>query len=115
MSFAAPQPPGLAEAAPAAGTSPVAVVGYVGLVTRTLAFAVDAAIINTNYAIQGKLDPAKDAIARESAESPYVNVIAVRKADADKPWVKKLVAAWHSEEVRSYVNSKYVGVVVAGF
>jgi len=46
MSFAAPQPPGLAEAAPAAGTSPVAVVGYVGLVTRTLAFAVDAAIIN---------------------------------------------------------------------
>jgi len=76
---------------------------------------VDAAIINTNYAIQGKLDPAKDAIARESAESPYVNVIAVRKADADKPWVKKLVAAWHSEEVRSYVNSKYAGVVVAGF
>ena len=76
---------------------------------------VDAAIINTNYAIQGKLDPAKDAIARESADSPYVNVIAVRKADADKPWVKKLVAAWHSEEVRSYVNSKYAGVVVAGF
>ena len=46
MSFVAPQPPGLAEAAPAAGTAPVAVVGYVGLVTRTLAFAVDAAIIN---------------------------------------------------------------------
>ena len=46
MTFAAPQPPGLVEAAPAAGTAPVAVVGYVGLVTRTLAFAVDAAIIN---------------------------------------------------------------------
>ena len=46
MSFAAPQPPGLGEAAPAAGTAPVAVVGYVGLVTRTLAFALDAAIIN---------------------------------------------------------------------
>jgi uncharacterized RDD family membrane protein YckC len=46
MSFAAPQPPGLAEAVPAAGAPPVAVVGYVGLVTRTLAFALDAAIIN---------------------------------------------------------------------
>jgi uncharacterized RDD family membrane protein YckC len=46
MTFAAPQPPGLGEAAPAAGTAPVAVVGYVGLVTRTLAFALDAAIIN---------------------------------------------------------------------
>ena len=46
MTFAAPQPPGLGEAAPAAGTAPVAVVGYVGLVTRTLAFALDAAVIN---------------------------------------------------------------------
>jgi len=46
MTFAAPQPPGLVEAAPAAGTAPVAVAGYVGVVTRTLAFAVDAAIIN---------------------------------------------------------------------
>ena len=46
MTFAAPQPPGLGEAAPAAGPAPVAVAGYVGLVTRTLAFAVDAAIIN---------------------------------------------------------------------
>jgi uncharacterized RDD family membrane protein YckC len=46
MTFAAPQPPGLGEAAPAAGAPPVAAVGYVGLVTRTLAFALDAAIIN---------------------------------------------------------------------
>lgn len=46
MTFAAPQPPGLVEAAPAAGTAPVAVAGYVGVVTRTLAFAVDAALIN---------------------------------------------------------------------
>jgi uncharacterized RDD family membrane protein YckC len=46
MTFAAPQPPGLVEAAPAAGTAPVAVAGYVGAVTRTLAFAIDAAIIN---------------------------------------------------------------------
>ena len=45
MSFAAPRPPLAAEAAPAADAAPAAV-GYVGLVTRTLAFAVDAAAIN---------------------------------------------------------------------
>lgn len=76
---------------------------------------VAAAIINTNYAIQGKLDPAKDAIARESAESPYVNVIVVRKADAQKPWVKKLVAAYHSPEVKKAIATRWPGVVVPGF
>jgi D-methionine transport system substrate-binding protein len=57
---------------------------------------VDAAVINTNYAIQGKLDPAKDAIARESKDSPYVNLVVVRQADVEKPWVKKLVAAYQA-------------------
>ena len=76
---------------------------------------VDAAVINTNYAIQGKLDPAKDAIARESKDSPYVNLLVVRKADADKPWVKKLVAAYHSEEVRKLILAKWPGVVVPGW
>ena len=75
---------------------------------------VEAAVINTNYALQGKLDPAKDAIARESADSPYVNVIVVRQADAQKPWVQKLVQAYHSDEVRKYI-ARFPGVVVPGF
>ncbi|GEJ58977.1 MetQ/NlpA family ABC transporter substrate-binding protein [Anaeromyxobacter diazotrophicus] len=76
---------------------------------------VTAAAVNTNYAIQGKLDPAKDAIAREAADSPYVNVIVVRAADAQKPWVQKLVAAYHSDEVRKLIAAKWPGVVVPGF
>ena len=75
---------------------------------------VQAAVINTNYAIQGKLDPAKDAIAREAADSPYVNVIVVRQADAQKPWVKQLVDAYHSDEVKRYI-ARFPGVVVQGF
>jgi D-methionine transport system substrate-binding protein len=74
-----------------------------------------AAVINTNFAIEGKLDPAKDAIARESADSPYVNVLVVRQADQGKPWVKKLVAAYHSPEVKRFITTKYPGVVVPGF
>ncbi|MFX6160430.1 MetQ/NlpA family ABC transporter substrate-binding protein, partial [Acinetobacter baumannii] len=52
---------------------------------------VTAAAINTNFALEAGIDPVKDAIARESADSPYANVIVVRKADKDKPWVAKLV------------------------
>lgn len=76
---------------------------------------VSAAVINTNYAIQGKLDPAKNAIARESKDSPYVNIIVVREADKEKPWVKKLVAAYHSDEVKKLILSRWPGVVVPGF
>ncbi len=76
---------------------------------------VDAAVINTNFAVQAKLDPAKDAIARESKDSPYVNVIAIRAADREKPWVKKLVDAFHSPEVRKFVETKYPGVLLLGF
>jgi D-methionine transport system substrate-binding protein len=76
---------------------------------------VDAAVINTNFAIQGKLDPAKDAIARESKDSPYVNLIVVRQADKGKPWVQKLVAAYHSAEVRRLIDTKWPGIVVPGF
>ena len=49
MSFAAPQPPGLAEAVPAAGAPPGALVGSAGLATRTPAVALDAAIINAIF------------------------------------------------------------------
>ena len=46
---------------------------------------VDAAAINTNYATQAGLDPVKDPILREAPKGPYVNLIAVRTADKDKP------------------------------
>lgn len=56
---------------------------------------VDAAVINTNYALEADLHPKEDAIAIESDKSPYANVIAVRAADKDAPWVKTLVEAYH--------------------
>ncbi len=75
----------------------------------------DAAAINTNFALSAGLSPAKDAIAQESAKSPYVNLIAVREADKDKPWVAKLVKAYHSEEIRKFIQTEFKGAVLAGF
>jgi D-methionine transport system substrate-binding protein len=36
---------------------------------------VDLALINTNYALEAKLDPSKDALVIEGNDSPYVNVV----------------------------------------
>ena len=75
----------------------------------------DAAGINTNYALPAGLHPGKDSIAQESAKSPYVNIIAVREQDKDKPWVAKLVKAYHSDEVRKFIQAEFKGAVVPGF
>jgi D-methionine transport system substrate-binding protein len=81
---------------------------------RTLA-DVDAAAINTNFALAAGLQPTKDANALEDVHSPYANLIAVRIKDKDQPWVKKLVAAYQSEDVRQFLKSEFKGSVVPSF
>jgi D-methionine transport system substrate-binding protein len=81
---------------------------------RTLA-DVDAAAINTNFALAAGLQPTKDAIALEDVHSPYANLIAVRAKDKDQPWVKKLVSAYQSEDVRQFLKSEFKGSVVPSF
>lgn len=75
----------------------------------------DASAVNTNFALLAGLNPAKDAIALEAAKSPYVNLLAVREQDKDKPWVAKLVKAYHSEEIRKFIETEFKGSVLAGF
>ena len=75
---------------------------------------VDAASINTNYATSAGLNPA-DAILKEDPKGPYVNLIAVRSADKDKPWVKALVESYHSPEVKAFVAEKFKGAVIASW
>jgi D-methionine transport system substrate-binding protein len=72
----------------------------------------DAVLINTNYAIGAGLNPQKDAIALEGSESPYVNIITVRKGDEDKEEIKALVEVLHSKEIQSFIEEKYEGAVV---
>lgn len=73
---------------------------------------VDAAAINTNYAVSAGLDPVKDPILREEAKGPYVNLIAVRAVDKDKPWVKPLVESYQSPEVKAFILEKFKGSVL---
>lgn len=73
----------------------------------------DAVVINANYALDAGLDPVKDPIAVESGENnPYANIVAVRKENAQKPEVIKLVEVLHSQPVRDFILEKYKGAVI---
>lgn len=75
---------------------------------------VAAAAINTNYAVEAKIEPTS-AILREDPKGPYVNLIAVRSKDKDQPWVKALVEAYQSPEVKAFILEKFKGSVLAGW
>lgn len=76
---------------------------------------VDLAMINTNYALEAKLDPSKDALVIEGGESPYVNILVSRADNKDAPAMKKLAAALLSPEVKKFIQDKYKGAVVPAF
>lgn len=68
---------------------------------------VDAAVINGNYAIPAGLSATKDGLFVEGSSSPYVNVIAVKEGNENKPEIKALVKALQSEKVKEYISKKY--------
>lgn len=76
---------------------------------------VDASIINGNYALEAKLNPAKDAILLEGAESPYANILSVKKGNETDERIQKLLIALQSDKVKDYIDSHYNGGVVAAF
>lgn len=73
------------------------------------------AVINTNYALEAKLVPTKDALFIEQKDSPYVNILTVRKGDENRPEIQKLTKALTSEDVKKFINEKYQGAVVPAF
>ncbi|MBC8995695.1 MetQ/NlpA family ABC transporter substrate-binding protein [Pseudomonas sp. N40(2020)] len=76
---------------------------------------VDLALINTNYALEAKLDPSKDALVIEGKDSPYVNILVSRADNKDSEAMKKLAAALHSPEVKQFITEKYKGAVLPAF
>lgn len=60
---------------------------------------VAAAVINTNYAVPAGLSTRRDALLVESANSPYANIIVVRRKDRHRKALIELVKAFHSQAV----------------
>ena len=76
---------------------------------------VDLALINTNYALDAKLNPTRDALVIEDGKSPYVNFVVGKPGSEKDPRVQKLVAALRSDDVKRFMADKYKGAVLPAF
>lgn len=76
---------------------------------------VDAAIINTNYALEAGLNPLEDSLIIEGSESPYANIITIRPEDKSNENIKKLIEVLQSDDVKKFIEEKYKGAVVPAF
>jgi len=73
---------------------------------------VDAAVINTNYALDAGLKPKTDALSLEGADSPYVNYLVARLDNRNDPRVQALATALRSQAVKDFIAGKYDGAVI---
>ena len=74
---------------------------------------VDYAVINSNYAIQAKLNPVKDSLLIEGSSSEYGNIVAVKEGNENKDSIKALKAALESKNVKDFIAKEYDGAVVS--
>lgn len=73
---------------------------------------VDLALINTNYALDAKLNPQKDALIIEGPDSPYTNYLVSRPDNKDDPRIKALAAALTSQRTAGFIRQTYHGAVI---
>ena len=76
---------------------------------------VEAAVINTNYALQANLSPLKDAIVLEGKNSPYANVLVIRNGDEERPDIQALEAAMNSKKMRDFILKQYKEAILPAF
>jgi D-methionine transport system substrate-binding protein len=76
---------------------------------------VDAAAINTNYALEAKLSPAQDALVLEDKDSPYANVLAIRQGEENRPEIQALKTLMTSDKMKEFILKKYNGAILPAF
>lgn len=76
---------------------------------------VTGAVINTNYALEAKLNPTKDALYIEGKDSPYSNILVTKADRAEDPVLKQVAAELNTEDVKKFILDKYQGAVVPAF
>lgn len=62
---------------------------------------VDAAIINTTFALPAGLSPSRDALFSEDKSSPYANIIVIREDSKKRKQLNRFVKALNSPEVKA--------------
>ncbi|MDR0689192.1 MAG: methionine ABC transporter substrate-binding protein, partial [Spirochaetaceae bacterium] len=67
------------------------------------------------YALEAGINPVRDNLIIEGADSPYVNGVVVRKGDENDSRIAALKKALQSPKVRDYISTHFDGGVVATF
>jgi D-methionine transport system substrate-binding protein len=62
---------------------------------------VDAAVINTTFALPAGLSPTQDALLLENTDSPYVNLMVIHENAPKKEKLEQFLEAYHSKEVKT--------------
>lgn len=73
------------------------------------------AVINTNYALEAKLDPLKDALHIESKDSPFPNILVTKAERADDPLLKQVAEELNTPEVKKFIEENYKGAIIPAF
>ncbi|MDC2845844.1 MetQ/NlpA family ABC transporter substrate-binding protein [Limosilactobacillus mucosae] len=78
---------------------------------RTLS-SVDAAVVNTNYAVAAKISTKKSIFTEpvDKNSEQWINLIAAQKKDRNKEAYKDVVKAYQTEKVKKVINEQYKGL-----
>ncbi len=72
----------------------------------------DLVLINGNFALDHGLVPLEDALALESTDSPFVNVLVTLSENTDDPFIQALYEVLSSDEIAQWIEDEYEGSVI---
>ena len=85
-----------------------------GIVGRSID-DLDAAVINTDWALKAGLGPNNRIAQEPTTDNPYRNFIAVKEGNQSQPWVKQLVASYQNDAVKAVFEKVYRGTGLSAY
>ncbi|MER8433079.1 MetQ/NlpA family lipoprotein [Mesorhizobium caraganae] len=85
-----------------------------GIVGRSVE-DLDAAVVNTDWALKSGLGPDNRIAQEPVADNPYRNFIAVKSGNENEAWVKTLVASYQNEKVKAEFDKVYKGTGISAY
>ncbi|MGG4268341.1 MetQ/NlpA family ABC transporter substrate-binding protein [Peribacillus simplex] len=75
----------------------------------------DASAINNNFAVEAGLTLKESLFHESKTAKPYINIIAVKKGNTDRPELQKLVELYHSKEVEAFIEKTFKGNTIPAY
>lgn len=85
-----------------------------GIVGRSVE-DLDAAVVNTDWALKSGLTPDNRIAQEPIADNPYRNFIAVKVGNENAAWVKTLVASYQNDAVKAEFDKVYKGTGLSAY